>query len=182
MAFANVNIGSTASDGTGDPLRTAFDKINKNFAQITIPIVKSPVVSVAGRTGNVTLIYTDVIGAASTASVTAANISLKNYVDEQISSVPAEQKFEIVTDNFNANIGGRYAVDTSTGAVMATLPATPVVGDAIFFVDGFGSFDTNSLIISSNAHNIMGSISQTISIQDQSIGVFFNGIEWRYYS
>lgn len=32
--FANVNIGSSASDGTGDPLRTAFNKINLNFANI----------------------------------------------------------------------------------------------------------------------------------------------------
>ena len=32
--FANVNIGTTASDGTGDPLRTAFTKINLNFANI----------------------------------------------------------------------------------------------------------------------------------------------------
>lgn len=32
--FANVNIGTSASDGTGDPLRTAFNKINLNFANI----------------------------------------------------------------------------------------------------------------------------------------------------
>lgn len=33
--FANVNIGVTAGDGTGDPLRLAFTKINTNFANIT---------------------------------------------------------------------------------------------------------------------------------------------------
>jgi hypothetical protein len=32
--FANVNIGTTAGDGTGDPLRLAFTKINLNFANI----------------------------------------------------------------------------------------------------------------------------------------------------
>ena len=32
--FANVNIGTAASDGTGDPLRTAFNEINLNFANI----------------------------------------------------------------------------------------------------------------------------------------------------
>jgi hypothetical protein len=32
--FANVNIGTTAGDGTGDPLRLAFTKINTNFANI----------------------------------------------------------------------------------------------------------------------------------------------------
>ena len=32
--FANVNIGTTAGDGTGDPLRLAFTKINTNFANV----------------------------------------------------------------------------------------------------------------------------------------------------
>jgi hypothetical protein len=33
--FANVNIGTTAGDGQGDPLRLAFTKINTNFANIS---------------------------------------------------------------------------------------------------------------------------------------------------
>jgi hypothetical protein len=34
MARQNINIGSSANDGTGDPLRSAFDKINDNFAEL----------------------------------------------------------------------------------------------------------------------------------------------------
>ena len=34
MARQNINIGSSANDGTGDPLRTAFDKINDNFVEL----------------------------------------------------------------------------------------------------------------------------------------------------
>ena len=34
MARQNINIGSSANDGTGDPLRTAFDKINDNFVDL----------------------------------------------------------------------------------------------------------------------------------------------------
>ena len=34
MTRQNINIGSTANDGTGDPLRTAFDKINDNFVEL----------------------------------------------------------------------------------------------------------------------------------------------------
>jgi hypothetical protein len=43
MAFDVINIGATANDGTGDPLRTAFDKTNDNFA-----------LAVEGPTGAVT--------------------------------------------------------------------------------------------------------------------------------
>lgn len=34
MAKQLVNIGSTANDGTGDPLRTSFTKINENFTEL----------------------------------------------------------------------------------------------------------------------------------------------------
>ena len=34
MARQTINIGSSANDGTGDPLRTAFDKINDNFTEL----------------------------------------------------------------------------------------------------------------------------------------------------
>ena len=34
MAKQTINIGTTANDGTGDPLRTAFDKANDNFDEL----------------------------------------------------------------------------------------------------------------------------------------------------
>ena len=34
MAKQVIGIGSTANDGTGDPLRTAFDKVNDNFNEV----------------------------------------------------------------------------------------------------------------------------------------------------
>jgi hypothetical protein len=29
-----INVGTVANDGTGDPLRTAFIKVNANFAEV----------------------------------------------------------------------------------------------------------------------------------------------------
>ena len=34
MAQQTINIGAVANDGTGDPLRTAFDKVNDNFTEL----------------------------------------------------------------------------------------------------------------------------------------------------
>ena len=34
MAKQVINIGTTANDGTGDPLRSAFDKVNDNFTEL----------------------------------------------------------------------------------------------------------------------------------------------------
>ena len=34
MAKQVINIGTTANDGTGDPIRDAFDKVNDNFTEL----------------------------------------------------------------------------------------------------------------------------------------------------
>lgn len=34
MAQQVINIGTSANDGSGDPLRTAFDKVNDNFSEL----------------------------------------------------------------------------------------------------------------------------------------------------
>ena len=39
MAKQNINIGTVANDGTGDPLRTAFDKTNQNFTELYDAVV-----------------------------------------------------------------------------------------------------------------------------------------------
>ena len=62
MAKQTVNIGSAANDGTGDPLRTAFDKINDNFDELYSDdlgdvgsIIAGTGISVDQATGNVTV-------------------------------------------------------------------------------------------------------------------------------
>jgi len=84
MSLANVNIGTIANDGTGDPLRSAFRTINQNFANLA-PFAangnityNAGVASVAGRTGNVTLTITDITGAASTGYVDAVAANIAN--------------------------------------------------------------------------------------------------------
>ena len=69
MSFANINIGTTPDDHTGDPLRVAFAKINQNFANITAG-GSGGVNTVAGRAGNVILSVNDVVGAVGIGQVT----------------------------------------------------------------------------------------------------------------
>jgi hypothetical protein len=98
-----------------------------------------------------------------------------------ISVLGTEPKFTLHYQNFNAAVGTRYCIDAVGQAVTATLPATPNTGDAIFFVDAFGSFAINNLTINGNGNTVMGSSTQVISTANESIGVFFNGAEWRFY-
>jgi hypothetical protein len=60
------------------------------------------------------------------------------------------------TGNFNAVANNIYPVDTTSGAITATLPASPVQGDRIGFYDAAGTWDTNNLTIGRNGNNIVG--------------------------
>ena len=103
MSFANINIGTTAGDGTGDPLRVAFNKINLNFANIANGqiTVNAPVLSVAGRTGNIVLTYQDVAGTVSNASLAT---TLSTYTGN-ISAYSAELTGNLVVGNVSYTMG-----------------------------------------------------------------------------
>jgi hypothetical protein len=95
----------------------------------------------------------------------------------------AEGSFSIQSANFNASTGNRYGVNTTGGAVAATLPASPATGGAVFFADAGGAFTTNNLIIDPNGQTIMGaSGNMTVSTDNQSVGLFYNGATWRTYN
>jgi len=114
MSFANINIGTTAGDGTGDPLRVAFNKINLNFANIANGqiTVNAPVQSVATRTGNVVLTYQDVAGVVSNASLAT---TLSTYTGN-ITAYSAE-----LSGNSSTGFNGLYVGLQSGYAVIPSL-------------------------------------------------------------
>ena len=59
MAKQTINIGTAPNDGTGDHLRTAFDKVNDNFTELYTDDA-GDVDSVNGQTGVVTLDTDDI--------------------------------------------------------------------------------------------------------------------------
>jgi hypothetical protein len=99
------------------------------------------------------------------------------------SNLVAEAPFEIRVYDFAANIGGRYGVNTQTNTVTATLPASPPVGGAVFFADAAGAYNILNLIIDPNGQTIMGATgNMTVSTNNQSVGLFWNGSTWRIYN
>ena len=53
--------------------------------------------------------------------------------------------------------GAGYFMNTTSGAITLTLPASPTIGDEISFIDYAGTFDTNNLTVARNGKNINGS-------------------------
>jgi hypothetical protein len=84
----------------------------------------------------------------------------KGYVDGAV------WMWSIVTTTTTAVANGAYFVDTTAGGVTVNLPASPVLGTSVKFVDGAGTFATNNLTISRNGLNIMG-LAQDLTVSDQ---------------
>jgi hypothetical protein len=61
------------------------------------------------------------------------------------------------TASFTAVSGTGYFVNTTSGAVTMTLPASPSAGDIVAFKDYAGTFATNNLTIGRNGSNLDGS-------------------------
>ncbi|MEK9696682.1 MAG: hypothetical protein VW270_13045 [Candidatus Poseidoniales archaeon] len=60
----------------------------------------------------------------------------------------------VKTSDFNADAGEGYFINTTSGTVTATLPASPSLGDEIAFVDYAGTADTNAITIDRNGKPI----------------------------
>ena len=72
MAKQTINIGTTANDGTGDPIRSAFDKSNDNFTEL----YSKPDLSLAANILTLTK-----------ADGTTDTVDLSTYLDEDSRSI-----------------------------------------------------------------------------------------------
>ena len=72
----------------------------------------------------------------------------------------------VKTTAFTAVAGEGYFINTTSGAITMTLPASPTLGDEVSFIDYAGTFDTNNLTIGRNSENIQGSAADlTVSVE-----------------
>jgi hypothetical protein len=80
----------------------------------------------------------------------------------------------VVTSSLTVVAKGGYFVNTSGGVITATLPAAPVLGDFISFIDYNGTFDTNNLTIARNGKPIQGVAEDlTVSVERAGLTLVF---------
>jgi hypothetical protein len=150
MAQQIITTGNIAGDGTGDPLRDAFTKINENFTElysgnVQVTAANILVYSVAGRTGNIVLTVNDVAQAAS-----------KSYVNTAIASNLANVTGNI-TNSLNANITAANAIISNHAARITTLESNSAaqasqINNLVSVKANVTYVDTSiSLALSSNA-------------------------------
>ena len=128
MAQQSINIGATSNDGSGDPLRTAFDKINDNFLELyavsgagsgnNIAFSGNKIIS-ENSSGNITL---DPNGTGKVIVATAAKLRFTDHVDNAIGHVDASGDM-----TFDSNL----SFDGTTLALNGTM----TVGSQLQFTD-----------------------------------------------
>jgi hypothetical protein len=80
----------------------------------------------------------------------------------------------VKSGNFNVTAGEGYFVNTTGGAITATLPASPTIGQYASFIDYAGTFDTNNLTIARNGKNIQGLAEDlTVSVERAGFTLVF---------
>lgn len=145
----------TASSGTSIVLGTGA------AVGDTVSIVA---LTVSGFSGNVTSVGTPTSG--QLAAWTGAT-SIQG-----INSYPVLQGVQ--TTSFAAVAGRAYPVNTTSGAVTVTLPASPSAGQVVQVIDYAGTFGTNACTVSRNGSNINGLTSNsTLNINRESVSFVY---------
>lgn len=133
VALTDVNIGTTANDGTGDPLRTAFQKVNANNALIEAAIATmSTTTEMRGEIND------------SLDALKAAALEASDYFWEKVDTVGGSGEDVLVTKTvMNAAIAEVEVGGTSTGItkslefIVGTTEGAPTNGDSTVYHPAF---------------------------------------------
>ena len=80
----------------------------------------------------------------------------------------------VQTASFTATAGNAYPVNTTSGAVTVTLPASPTAGQTVQITDYAGTFATNSCIINPNGNKINSTTSNaTLSTNREGVAIVY---------
>lgn len=170
MAITSINIGNLINDGTGDDLRTAFQKVNANFADLdsTLRVDGSNVgVPTVGSFATLFKAKNDQAQLEFKSILPGANISLVNDENNIVISSPSQNVFvSVATDGGSITAASPTTVLNLVGgnnALVRTEPGNRIVID----VDPIGNQLESDLslngfdITGSGNINITGNITAT---------------------
>jgi len=147
MAKQAINIGSSANDGAGDPLRTAFTKINENFVEVYTELGGSSLsnISFTGNTigtddtnGNILLSPN---GTGAIVIDTSKNLQFTSHTDNAILKFDASGNVAIssIVDDGTTVAMNNLSINGTT----STLTATLTDQDITLVPNGNGSINLN---------------------------------------
>ena len=95
-----------------------------------------------------------------------------------------EQIYRAVSGSTTVQPGAGLLVDTSSGPVTITLPASPATGSFVSFIDAKYTFDTNALTVGRNSSNIANSAADlVVNTEGAGFTLVYSGdatVGWTY--
>jgi hypothetical protein len=140
LAKQTVNIGTVANDGTGDPIREAFDKVNDNFNELYSNAVIETSVTVGNSTVN--------------SAITVAGIVSGNTTDNVVAN----------TSEISINSDTAYSSLTKSSLIVSN---TTVVNSTTVFI---GNSTVNSSISTSSVQLSNSTVNSTLTRDAISVG------------
>jgi hypothetical protein len=141
MAKQTINIGATANDKSGDPLRTAFDKVNQNFAELYNSV---SAVVVVGATAPIN---------PSVGDLWWNSVSGRMYVYFGTAWVDSSPVDGAGISSTNELVNGAYTTSLGANGVL-TLPNGSIInGSTIRGVAGTGELNYTGITIGPNSND-----------------------------
>ena len=185
MANQVINIGSAANDGTGDPLRSAFDKINDNFLEIYTELGGSDLaannlllaantISSTDTNGNINLSPN---GTGAVTVATGNKLKLIDHTDLGIVTLDADGNLShSATFKYDATtltLDNGFTINSSTGTL-----ATITNGDITLDPHGTGSVISDGDIKSSGneTHSLGSSANKWLTVFANRINASRTGL------
>jgi hypothetical protein len=173
MAQQEIDVGTSASDGTGDPLREAFTKINENFTELYSTVNNEGLTygnvasNVSGITFNVTR-YTESYAATPVLRGTGQVVGNVYLIQGNVlgGSAPLNDVKLTVTTLANAIVGNIATVSASGTPIAPVLRVNGLTGNITLTVnniDGAASKAYVNAAISANVANVTGTITDSLN-------------------
>ena len=126
MAIQTINIGTSANKGNGDPLRTAFKKINENFAELDVTNSNRDINGSVFADDSTLLV--DAVNGTITAAVLVGTLPALNGSNLTDLTIPA-QTFASLTSKPTTVAG--YGITDAATAAQGALAATALQAETI---------------------------------------------------
>ena len=128
MAIQVINIGSSANKGDGDPLRTAFKKINENFAELN-PLTGAKLRDINGSVfADDSTLLVDAVNGTITATVLVGQLPALDGSNLTNLTIPA-QTFASLTSKPTTLAG--YGITDAATSAQGALAATALQAETI---------------------------------------------------
>lgn len=170
MAVEIVDIGLLPNDGTGSPLRVAFEKINNNFTQLAVTGPQGPTGAIQFKDNNKFWGNENFLYDASTGTLTIGTTILP--ADSANSSLgTADSPFKSVFFDSSALAIGNVGVNESNNQVTFNVSGTNTTAD--FLINNITSNNINTsgnITVGGNVTTLgSSSYTTTTSVEDQII-------------